>query len=136
MNYSLERHESGAQRGNPIDTISKRFSNAMGSFSRGSHRHEMQRNDQVRLRIRDIVRWNSFEESDFHNKCMDHSTNGFLRERATSLEHQRIFFGDVMVERYLSLKTKNVAKKANLITNKGKVDDWQVFLEKRKDASS
>ena len=41
-----------------------------------------------------------------------------------------------MVERYLSLKTENVSKKANLITNKGKVDDWQVFSEKRKDVSS
>ena len=41
-----------------------------------------------------------------------------------------------MVERYLSLKTENVAKKANLITNKGQVDDWQVFSEKRKDVSS
>ena len=67
---------------------------------------------------------------------MDHSSNGFLRERATSLEHQRKFFGDFIVECYLSLNTENVAKKANLITNKGKVDDWQVFLEKRKDASS
>lgn len=136
VNCSSERHESGAQRGNSIDTISKRFSNAMGSFSRGSHRHEMQRNDQVRLRIRDIVRWNSFEESDFHNKCVDHSSNVFLRERATSLEHQNKCFGDVMVERCLTLKTENVAKKANVITNKGQVDDWKVFSEKRKDVSS
>lgn len=136
VNCSPERHESGAQRGNSIDTISKRFSNAMGSFSRGSHRHEMQRNDQVGLRIRDIVRWNSFEESDFHNKCMDHSSNGFPRERATSLEHQSNIFGDVMIERCLSLYTENVAKKANVITNKGQVDDWRVFSEKRKEVSS
>jgi hypothetical protein len=74
----------------------------MGSFSRGSHRPEMQRNDQVGLRIRDIVRWNSFEESDFHNKCVDHASNGFLRERATSLEHQSKCFGDVIVARCLS----------------------------------
>lgn len=136
VNCNSERLESGMQTGNSIDNISKRFSNAMGSFSRGSHRPEMQRNDQVRLRIRDIVRWNSFEESDFHNKCVDHSSNGFLRERATSLEHQSKCFGDVVVARCLSLKTENVAKKANVIANKGQVDDWQVFLEKRKDVSS
>ena len=40
-----------------------------------------------------------------------------------------------MVERCLSLKIENVAKKANVITNKGQVDDWKVFLEKRQDVS-
>lgn len=136
VNCNSERLESDVQSGNSIDNISKRFSNAMGSFSRGSHRPEMQRNDQVRLRIRDIVRWNSFEESDFHNKCVEHSGNGFLRERATSLEHQSKGFGDVMVARCLSMKTENVAKKANVIVNKRQVDNWQVFLDTRKDVSS
>jgi hypothetical protein len=41
-----------------------------------------------------------------------------------------------MVVRCLSLKMENVAKKANVITNKGQVDDYQVFLEKRKYVSS
>ena len=41
-----------------------------------------------------------------------------------------------MIERCLSLYTENVAKKANVITNKGQVDDWRVFSEKRKDVSS
>lgn len=136
VNCNSERFESDVQSGNSIDNISKRFSNAMGSFSRGSHRPEMQRNDQVRLRIRDIVRWNSFEESDFHNKCVGHSGNGFLRERATSLEHQSKVFGDVMVARCLSMKTENVAKKSNVILNKKQVDNWQVFLDTRKNVSS
>jgi hypothetical protein len=40
-----------------------------------------------------------------------------------------------MFARCLSLKMENVAKKANVIANKGQVDNWQVFLEKIKDVS-